>query len=198
MGRASRQDAEAHRAQAVDTASRLFRERGVDGVGLKEIMARIGLTPGGFYRQFDSKDELVSEATTASFDQMMALLDTIDARHDDDRAEARTDLLNTYLSAENRDDPGTGCATTGLAPDSARAGVGHPLRSSYVQGVQRFADRLAAYTVTPEDREEQILLLATLVGALTLARATNGTDLSDDILAIVRNRLGTSSGASTA
>jgi len=176
MGRASQADARANRQRVVAAASRLFRERGVSGVGLAGLMESIGLTHGGFYKNFASKDALVDEAAASGFADMMEHLSALaqDHGHGD---RARSALFDEYLSAEHRDSLGTGCPAAGFAGDFARE---QTWTETYSAGVRDMAG-----WVGPGD--EGLAGLATLVGGLLLARATAGSPLSEDILRAVRN-----------
>jgi TetR/AcrR family transcriptional repressor of nem operon len=175
MGRVSREQARENREQVVSTAARLFRERGVQGVSVADLMAEIGLTHGGFYRQFDSKDALVAEATERAFEGMTALLDGFTEKHGGDQAAARQELVDYYLSARHRDDSGHGCPSAGLAGDLAREGGA--ARAPFAEGVRRSAEWLG-----DGELREGLATLSTLVGALILARATAGTGISDELL----------------
>ncbi|MET8371759.1 TetR/AcrR family transcriptional regulator [Micromonospora profundi] len=193
MGRTSRAEAARHREEVVAATSKLLRERGAAGMSVQDLMGAAGLTHGGFYKHFSSKDELLGIAATTAFGELLALLDRLS---DDlpDRAEARSALLRHYLSAEHRDTPGTGCATTALAADAARASAGSPLRVSYATGVQETLKRLtgiedASGRGATEARQRAIVDLATMVGALMLARATGQTPLSEEILQTAREAL---------
>jgi TetR/AcrR family transcriptional repressor of nem operon len=189
LGRVSKAEAAKRREQAVEHAARLFRERGFDAVTVKDVMAQLGLTSGGFYKQFVSKEALAEEAVSRAFDQMLDLLDGIAADHDADRRAARSELLDAYLSASHRDDPGAGCPATAWGVDVARGDDKEMLRGCYHDGVSRYIDRLSLFEGDDRGDEERIMLLATLIGALTLARATRGTDFSDRVLTTVRTRL---------
>lgn len=175
MGRVSREQARENREQVVSTAARLFRERGVQGVSVADLMAEVGLTHGGFYRQFPSKDALVAEATHRAFEGMAALMDGYTEKHDGDQAAARQDLVDYYLSARHRDDSGHGCPSAGFAGDLAH--VGGAARVPFAEGVRRNAEWLG-----DGDVRDGLATLSTLVGALILARATAGTDVSDELL----------------
>jgi TetR/AcrR family transcriptional repressor of nem operon len=181
MGRVSQAQAQQNRQQVVDAAARLFRERGVQGVGVAELMAAAGLTHGGFYKRFASKDALVAEATGRAFEELGGRLDALDAGRPGDHAAARAALVDYYLSAEHRDHPGDGCPAAALAADLAREAPGSPAREPYADGVEAFGRWLAT-----GDDEEDLATLATLVGGVLLARATADTDLSDRILAATR------------
>lgn len=190
MGRVSQAEARAHREQVVTAAARLFRERGIEGVSVADMMAEAGLTHGGFYRQFESKEALVAEATARGFQELEALRNSLDADSPDDHDTAREALISEYLSPAHRDNPGEGCPATGLATDIAREGGNLAARAGYAAGVEAFARWLA--TAAPgEDSTAgaDLVTISTLVGALTLARATAGTQLSDDILRTVRESL---------
>ncbi|MEO3816700.1 TetR/AcrR family transcriptional regulator [Plantactinospora sp. B24E8] len=193
MGRASRADAAKHRAEVVVATSKLLRERGATAMTVQELMAAAGLTHGGFYKHFGSKEELVGIAATAAFDEIMALLVEL-AEEADDPSTAQADLARRYLSTEHRDSPGIGCANTALATDAARSPADSPLRTSYAAGLQTTLERLTAYQETPGRTPEQarrraIVDFATMVGALTLARATSQTPLSEEILEVVREAI---------
>lgn len=181
MGRASRVDAAKHREDVVDAMARLLRERGPAGVSVQDLMLAVGLTHGGFYKHFGSKDELVGIATEAAFDEIRALLTRL-GEDEPDRMRARSEVIQTYLSTEHRDAPGTGCANTALAGDAARAPVDSPLRRAYLGGLENTLEQLAKLEHAPRPEVEEpyrraIVDLATMVGALTLARATSRTPL---------------------
>ncbi|WP_353946888.1 TetR/AcrR family transcriptional regulator [Streptomyces sp. HUAS MG91] len=182
MGRVSREQAEENRRRVVETASRLFREQGTH-VSVAELMKAAGLTHGGFYKQFASKEALVDEATAHAFGRLAE-------RH---RAGAeqgargpdasRRAFIDTYLSVEHRDDAADGCPVSGLATDIARDGEDREARRVYTEGVRAFADRLTT------DEQDGVTSLCTLVGALVLARATKGDPLSEEILETARAAL---------
>ena len=176
MSRVSQAQAIENRGRAVAVASQLFRERGVNGISVADLMKSIGLTTGGFYKQFPSKDALVAEATHAAFEDLAQLLASYEANHDDHET-ARAALVDFYLSTEHRDQPGTGCPTAGFAGDVARETTTEKVRETYAAGVEDFAQWMSP------DSDDGLPLVATLVGALLLARATAGTELSERILA---------------
>ena len=175
MSRVSQAQAIENRRRAVAAAAQLFRERGVNGISVADLMKSIGLTTGGFYKQFPSKEALVAEATQAAFgdlDLLLAGFDTAHADHD----TARAALVEHYLSAEHRDQPGSGCPAAGFAGDMAREPTAGQARETYATGVEEFAAWLST------DTDESLPTVATLVGAILLARATAGTELSEKIL----------------
>ncbi|RKR87377.1 TetR family transcriptional regulator [Micromonospora pisi] len=189
MGRSSRADAAKHREEVVAATSRLLRERGAAGMSVQDLMAAAGLTHGGFYKHFSSKEELVGIATETAYNEIRGMLEQV-AEAIPGKTEARAELLNQYLSAEHRDAPGTGCAMVALASDAARAPHDGPLRTAYTVGLEAALDQLTGYQDAEEEvRRRAIADLASMVGALTLARATGGTALSDEILDVVRDAL---------
>ncbi|MCX4767397.1 TetR/AcrR family transcriptional regulator [Streptomyces sp. NBC_01275] len=187
MSRVSQAQALENRKRAVAAASQLFRERGVNGISVADLMKSIGLTTGGFYKQFPSKEALIAEATQAAFGDLDLLLTEFDTTHGD-HDTARGALVDFYLSAEHRDQPGTGCPTAGFAGDMAREPTGGEVRETYAAGVQEFAGWLSA------DADDGLPMVATLVGAILLARATAGTELSEKILESTHKALTTSQG----
>jgi len=192
MPRASRAQMELHRQTVLHAASKMVCERGVDGVTVPEVMATAGLTHGGFYRHFESKDALVAQACAAAFTQRLAAMD--DALETTDNAEAaRRAWLEYYLSPAHRDAPEDGCATAALAGDVARAPEGAALRDAYLDGLRNMiekTERLGNRPADPEAREQEVLVeLATAVGALVLSRAIAGDGLSERVLDTVRRRL---------
>ncbi len=182
MARASQAQARENRDRVVRTAARLFRERGVGGVSVSDLMAEAGLTHGGFYKQFPSKEALVAEATGRAFGDLGARLTDLDERHAGDHDAARREFVAGYLSAGHRDDAGNGCPVTGLGPDVAREDGA--AREPYAHGVEEFARWMAG-----ADGDQDLAAVATMVGALLIARATSGTPLSDRVLAAAKDAL---------
>lgn len=185
MSRVSRAQAEENRASVVTTAARLFRERGIHGVSLADLMNTVGLTHGGFYKQFASKDALVKEATAQAFMDRGGHLADLDRRYPG-HAEARRAMVEEYLSPEHRDEPGTGCPTAGFVGDMAHAAYEGNVSSQtvFADGVRRFADWMA-----DGDDDDGLAVTCTLLGAILLARAASSTDLSDEILKSVRRSI---------
>jgi TetR/AcrR family transcriptional repressor of nem operon len=188
MGRASQAQAQENRQRVVDTASRLFRELGTE-VSVADLMKAAGLTHGGFYKQFSSKEALISEAAAHAFDKQDRQRAAALEQHSGHRDAALHAFIDAYLTTEHRDTPADGCPIAGLAVDIARGHGG--LRAQRV-----FAERVAdtaAWLAT--DDEDGIARLCTMVGALVLARATKDSPISEDILTAARTAL-TSDGRS--
>jgi len=176
--RVTREKAAENRERIVAAAARLFREKGFDGVGVDAIMAAAGLTHGGFYRHFGSKDDLAAEAVARGFAasaERQAALGSLQ------------DLVSSYLSPRHREDRGGGCTVAALGSDIARqgAGVRHRLTAYVRDQVDRLADRLRVGSAAAR-REKAIATFAGLVGALVLARAVDDPVLSDEILTAAR------------
>ena len=188
MGRASKEQAQRHREQLVEAASELFRERGVDGVSVPELMASTGMTHGGFYRHFASKQELAQIACAHAFEEQIEGLHAF-ARSAEDPEAA---FIDFYLSEPHRSDVAHGCPLASLSGDIARTDPDSPVRASFVAGVRAFADGVEALAPdgTPEHRADSLARLSMLMGALALARATEGDPISDEIVAAVQGALG--------
>ncbi|MEE1753042.1 TetR/AcrR family transcriptional regulator [Streptomyces sp. SP18CS02] len=182
MGRVSQAQAEENRRRVVQTASRLFREQGTH-VSVADLMKASGLTHGGFYKQFASKEALIDEATAHAFDELARLRNDGLEQHDGRRDAAQQALIDTYLSIEHRDSAANGCPAAALAGDMARQPGDHEARRVYTEGVGDFAEWLAT-----ED-QDGITRLCTMLGALVLARATKGSPLSEEILTAARAAL---------
>ncbi|MER5488767.1 TetR/AcrR family transcriptional regulator [Streptomyces sp. NPDC002812] len=182
MGRVSQAQAEENRRRVVETASRLFREQGTH-VSVADLMKASGLTHGGFYKQFASKEALIDEATAHAFDELTRLRDAGLAQHSGRRDAAQQALIDTYLSVEHRDSVADGCPAAALAADMAREPGDREARRVYTEGVTDFAEWLAT-----ED-ENGISRLCTMLGALVLSRATKGSPVSEQILTTARTAL---------
>ncbi|MEU3461264.1 helix-turn-helix domain-containing protein [Streptomyces sp. NPDC006733] len=198
--RVSRRQAAANRERVVGAAAELFRVHGLDGVSIADIMRSAGLTHGGFYGQFTSKEVLAEEACADGVRRSVAAICASAAEPpdaaEDSRTEQRTALrrvLDAYLSAERRDRPQEGCTLAALAGD---AGRGSPqLQGVFAAGVLDMARALGSVeSGLPADDEAAPLdlpLLAAMVGAVVLSRAVHAADaaLSDRILAETKERL---------
>lgn len=170
MRRSREAKAETHDA-IVDKASRLFRERGVEGTSVGDVMAQAGLTHGGFYRHFENKDALVSATIRAAFD---GVAEALQARAEGVGMEnAVADYLDFYLSAEHLAHPGLGCPAPTLAGEIARGA--EALKTEFGAGFDRVARILAQGLPGSETSRRNLALreLAMRVGAVLIARASN-------------------------
>jgi TetR/AcrR family transcriptional regulator, transcriptional repressor for nem operon len=191
MPRVSREQAESHRATIMDAASRLFREHGIKGVSVAELMGAAGLTHGGFYGHFDSKDSLAAEACRFAFERSVNRWKKR-VEESETPAAAREMLVDNYLSAKARGNPGNACPASCLAGDVAREPTDSLVHDVFVSGVEELIRILAGLQRTGDaalDRRQALADLSAMAGALMLARATSGREISNEILAAVRERL---------
>jgi TetR/AcrR family transcriptional repressor of nem operon len=195
MARSSREQTSKNR-EAIEIASaRLFREHGLDGISVAELMGAAGLTHGGFYSHFASKDDLAAVACARGFRETDERWNQRMARADGDMEAARASIVTAYLRDAHRDEPGSGCVGTAMATDVARAPADKPIHQAYVDGfktamLDNWMKTLADDEVDPVERRKHALRdLSMLVGSMLLARATAGDPVSDDILAAVREAL---------
>lgn len=191
MPRVSREQTEQNRIKIEQAASRLFRERGLKGVTVADVMAAAGLTHGGFYGHFDSKDALAAIACRQAFADSRASWERItDAQAD--TAAGRAALLGHYLNDNGHGPKGRECPAAALAVDVAREAPGTAVRAAYVAGLKGLVDKLEDVSgeAEPGARKRQALLqMAALVGAVTLAQATEGDPMSQQLLDAVRDLL---------
>ncbi|QEL15085.1 TetR/AcrR family transcriptional regulator [Limnoglobus roseus] len=184
--RVSRKQAEENREAILAAASRLFRESGFEGVGVDAVTRAAGLTHGGFYGHFASKDELVAEvcerALAKSLERWTALAQ---------KGASLAPIVSHYLSAKHRDNPGEGCAMSALGTEAGRGS--ERVRRAFTAGVRPLLGVLTANSQENTEsgrREDGLAMLATLVGAVVMARAVDDPDLSDEILNAASKSLG--------
>ncbi|MCM6775656.1 TetR/AcrR family transcriptional regulator [Nocardia sp. CDC159] len=188
MPRASRAQAESHRREVLDAAAAQVRAHGAHGVSVPQLMAAAGLTHGGFYRHFRSKEDLVAQACTAACAEKAREIDEI-RETSPDLETARQLFIERYLSVAHRDHPGQGCGLAALVGDVARADAESPLRQAYLDGLREMVDNLGSLGERSSDEDELLVEVALLAGALMLARASAGDELSERILRAARKRL---------
>lgn len=176
--RVSRDQARQNRQRVVATSSALFREKGVDGVGISDLMSEAGLTHGGFYKQFGSKAELVEEACALALDDTMAFWHS----YLDGSAEPRARFIRAYLSHQQRDRVDEGCLLPALAGEARRETPA--IRAVFTRAIRSYADRLdqPVEARTARTRAEALSTLSEMVGAILLARVTDDPQLSNEIL----------------
>lgn len=191
MPRVSRAEAETHRQQITDASARLFRERGVKGVSVADLMGAAGLTHGGFYGHFESKDALAAVAVARAFEQSAERWHRRVASKPD-AASRRALLVDRFLTPQSIKDVGHGCPTVSLATDVSREPADAPLRGAYVEGLETLVRILSEVEPGPDTaarRQAALADYATMVGALLLARATDGSPLAHELMAAARSRL---------
>jgi TetR/AcrR family transcriptional repressor of nem operon len=186
MGHSRAEKAKTHK-RIVSIASRKFREEGLAGVGIAELMKEAGLTVGGFYKHFDSRDDLVAQAVSSAFGGWQR---RVDAAKSGGPSVSLAKLIDEYLNETHRDNPGSGCAFSALAPEIARSDKRtRALTSEQVQSdIQLIAGLLPAKDKRMA-RSRAILAFSALVGAMSMARAVSDVALSREILAAVAELL---------
>jgi TetR/AcrR family transcriptional repressor of nem operon len=181
--RVSKEQAAENRERILREASRLIRERGILGTGVDALTEAAGMTHGSLYSQFGSKERLVEDA-----------LDYSIAAKGQDVPEvfSVSDYVSEYLSASHRDGPGSGCPLAALCSEMPRQSKA--VRDRFTAGVRGMirllGDRMDGLKQRQRD-EKALVTIASLVGALVLARAVNDPKLSDDMLRATRRVLET-------
>ncbi|WPD77611.1 TetR/AcrR family transcriptional regulator [Dickeya fangzhongdai] len=189
MARVSKQQMERNREEIIQVSSQLFRERGLNGVSVNDLMAAAGLTHGGFYGHFASKDELAAIASRKALEDSSARWQALSQQPE--QRNLRT-LVENYLSSAHRDGVKDGCAISALASDVARESEDKPVREVYLNGVKAMLGRLESLSDTEDDeprRQQALTQVVLLAGALMLSRATAGDPLSDEFLAAAKKAL---------
>jgi TetR/AcrR family transcriptional regulator, transcriptional repressor for nem operon len=172
-----------NRQSIVRAASRLFRERGIEGTGVDLISAAADLTHGAVYSQFGSKEAITVEALRLALAGSRRIwLRRLDKRG---RKTALTAIVQGYLSALHRDDPGTGCVVAALGGEISRQarGVRDAFTAEFKEAL-KFLSELVAEDENGFNRDDTLALFATMTGALMLARAVSDRELSDRILTV--------------
>lgn len=175
--RYSKAQTEATRARILERASIRLRERGAGAEGIARLMNAIGLTHGGFYNHFGSREDLFGEVVSLAMGQFNERLATSVA------ANGLDGIAKSYLTRNHRDSPGTGCALPALAADIARASL--RTRRIFSERFEDMVDILAASVESDSPklaRRKATAAISTMVGAMVLARAAPTSGLSDEIL----------------
>ena len=183
--RQSREEKARTHERILETASARIRGQGIEGPGVTEIMQAAGLTHGGFYKHFDSRDDLIAEAADHAFAYAERRLN----KYANDERDPFAAWVDWYASEEHRDDPGAGrCPVAALVGDIGRAD--DDVRAGYTAVVERFIATLADMLGGATDaRRQATVAVSTLVGSLVLARAVDDDALSAEILRAARQAL---------
>lgn len=180
----SREQAARTRERILEEAAKLFRERGFNGVGVANLMKEAGLTHGGFYGHFSSKEDLIAQACIRAFAEKTSMWRT---EREWDAAHPLRSMAGSYLTAKHRDEPGSGCPLATLATDVSRQPLS--VRGAFTGGLRELlgivAENLPGMT-EEQARQKAISSWATLVGAMVLARAVDDTGFADEILEAAR------------
>jgi TetR/AcrR family transcriptional repressor of nem operon len=176
----SQADKAANHDRIVDIAATRMRRSGINGFGVAEVMKEAGMTHGGFYRHFTSREELVGAAVERAL--ALGSARTRDAAEAGGRGAFEA-IVDDYLSDSHRSHPEAGCAVAGLAQDVSRAE--DRTRSAYGHQVEQYLELFAGLTPSSDaaaDRRRACLVLSALVGAIAMARAVGDEAFSDVIL----------------
>jgi len=184
MRQSREEKAKTHR-RIVELASARIREEGLDGPGVAEIMHAAGLTHGGFYKHFGSRDDLIAEAAQHAFAYADQTLD----HHAHDPHDPLASWVDWYVSEEHRDDPGAlRCPVAALVGDISRAD--DRVRAGYSAVVERYIETLEGMLGgTQGSRRQALIAASTLLGAVALSRAVDDEAVSKEILSSVRDAL---------
>jgi TetR/AcrR family transcriptional repressor of nem operon len=186
----TKEKAAENRAALIETAGRMFRERGIDGVGVAEISKAAGLTHGALYAQFPSKQALVAEALAQGLAGSHARM----TASKPDGAPTLFELLDRYLTLAHRDNLAGGCAMAASASEIARQD--EAVSARFAEGFEQMAEMVQAAlemtTSTADDRTRALTITAAMIGGVAMARAAakSRPDLSDEIMGAVRLVLG--------
>ena len=192
--RVSRTQAEKNRQTVIDVASRLFREHGFDGIGLKDLMEGAGLTQGAFYKQFASKEDLATQASKRALESASRRWS---AAAEADPKDPLGAVIAFYLSIGHREETMDGCPVVALGSDAARQSV--DVKASFEAGIRKYLELLGSWVGDAEGEESSgkaMAILSTMVGAVVLSRAVNDKRLSKQFLqAAAESVMGSSAGA---
>ena len=171
--RKTREEAAQTRRRIVEAASREFRKNGIVATGLNDLMKAAGLTHGGFYKHFESKDQLVAEACA----------DAVDAAIASWGMEAQPTInaaVAAYLSTRHRDNPASGCPLAAIGSELTRTDT--KTREAATEGFKRLVTILAGKSESEGARRRALAAVSTMIGAVTMARIVTDPELSAEIL----------------
>ena len=179
-----------HKAQnhenILSVAARSFREHGGDSSGIGTVMRKVGLTKGGFYRHFQSKDDLFVEAVARAFDEMGRSM--VEVAESAPEGQALRAMIERYLSTRHANSPGTGCVLSALGPELARKPLA--VRKRIEAALDAYRERLLPF-VPGRTREERLakcrLLFSSMAGVLMMARITSDDHAREQRLVEARN-----------
>ena len=192
--RKSKQEAAVTRQRIIKAAAEEFRQNGIAGTGLSDLMAAAGLTHGGFYRHFDSKDQIVAEACTAAAESLVEQLAASASRKSPQRGLKA--IVESYLSAAHRDEPADGCPVAALGSEIARSD--EKTRAAATQAFLKLVQIIAAASDNTRPdvaRRRALVAAATMIGALTMSRVVTDSELSAAILRQTERHLIRTAGA---
>ncbi|CAN7758351.1 TetR/AcrR family transcriptional regulator [Mesorhizobium sp. LjNodule214] len=178
--RVSRVQAAENRETVINVASRLFRDHGFDGIGLKDLMKGAGLTQGAFYKQFESKDDLAAQASRRAMESATHRWSAATAASPEDPLGG---VIAFYLSMDHRGERMDGCPVVALGSDVARQGP--EVKASFEAGIREYLEMLDSWVGGTDGEEaggKAMAILSTMVGAVLLSRVVNDPDLAQAFL----------------
>jgi TetR/AcrR family transcriptional repressor of nem operon len=190
VARKSKVEAAQTRKRIVETAAKAFKSNGIDGTGVAEIMSAAGLTHGGFYRHFESKEQLIAEACASS---MEVLNDAAEAAAEKGNA-AFLKHLESFISTDGHAEYLGGCPLVAMGSELARADI--QIRRVVSEGFEKLFDIMVKNSGIKDGKlakEDAMFTLSCMVGAVTLARIMDDSKISGQILAVTKKRLGETS-----
>jgi TetR/AcrR family transcriptional repressor of nem operon len=179
--RKSNKEAAQTREAIVAAAAKHIRRTGIAEASLADMMAVAGLTHGGFYRHFRNKEHLIAEALSAAGDKTVATISRAMSKGGVNAA------IDSYLSTSHRDAPTPICPLAALGSEVARSGG--ETKAAATEALEKMLATLTDSRTGPEARGDAIVTLATMIGAMTMARAVSDTSLSDEILDRAKDHL---------
>jgi TetR/AcrR family transcriptional repressor of nem operon len=184
--RYSTEHKEKNHENILSVAARSFREHGGESSGIGTVMKKVGLTKGGFYRHFQSKDDLFVEAVGRAFEEMGRGM--VEAANSAPEGKALRVMIERYLSVRHANSPGAGCVLAALAPELARKPLS--VRKRIEAYMDAYRERLLPF-VPGQTREEKLtkcrLLFSSMAGVLMIARMTSDPQLREQRLMEARN-----------
>jgi len=177
------------RRRIVEVASRQFRNNGIHATGLSDLMSEAGLTHGGFYRHFESKDQLVAEACEVGFESVIESFEAAASEAGD--KDAFKSIVESYVSTLHRDSASGGCPIAGMGSELARGNEN--TRAVAAQGFDEMVDVLAK-RIRRRDADaahsDAVFAMAAMIGAVTISRIITDPEASASVLQTVKQHLG--------
>lgn len=169
--RKSREEAAETRKRIVKAAASEFRAKGIVATGLADLMKAAGMTHGGFYKHFESKDQLVAEAFADAVEEVIGMLESLPT------SQA---AVAAYLSMQHRDNPASGCPFSAIGSEVAR--TDETTRAAATAGFERLVTLLEGKSKAKDARRRALVAAASMIGAVTISRIVNDPKLSAELL----------------